>query len=125
MSISVQCPNCLYLSRVAEGMAGRRVRCPDCDRPFEVIALDRATSNPPPALSLAFLDEDDDVMIEKEPRLAPLVPRSLPASPAIGLARRSVAACIAPSPPSSIYVGLGIGIAFALSLSVAFAVFLR
>lgn len=126
MSIPVRCPNCLYRARVAHGMAGRRTRCPDCDQAFDVpVARDAAALNPPWELSLAFLDEDQDVATHEERRVAPLVPRSVSATATIPFARRAVETTIGPASPPSLYLGLGIGIACAISLSAAFAIFLR
>jgi hypothetical protein len=125
MSIPVQCPSCLHKSKVAEGLAGRRVRCPECDHPFQAAALERSAPNPPPVHPLAFLDEDADELLDEKPRLALLVSRSVATQPTIPLARRSLPEGSAPVSSAPIYLGLGIGIACALSLSVAFALFLR
>jgi hypothetical protein len=125
MSISIQCPSCLYLTRVADAMVGRRVRCPDCDHAFVVTAPERDEPHPVPDISLAFLDEEEDAPFRDEPRLAPLVSRSVSTPQTIPLARRSASAAVAPVSSSSIYVGLSIGLACAVSLSAAFAIFLR
>jgi predicted Zn finger-like uncharacterized protein len=34
MSIALTCPSCRCPFRVPDDMAGRRVRCPDCGKPF-------------------------------------------------------------------------------------------
>jgi hypothetical protein len=127
MSIPVQCPHCGYSGGVAAALAGRRVRCPECDEPFLVAPLELAASDPTPGLSFAFLDEDGDVSLDREQPAAPLVPRSVQTPPPIPLTLRAAPAPMGNAPGSSarIYVGVGIGIAGALSLSIAFVLLFR
>ncbi|MEO1524402.1 MAG: biopolymer transporter ExbD [Planctomycetota bacterium] len=47
MSISVNCPECGAINQVNDSLAGRRVRCPQCDTAVHVPELDGGT---PPAL---------------------------------------------------------------------------
>jgi len=78
-------------------------------------------------MSVAFLDEDEDAVIDEEPRLTPLVPRSVQAIPpaTISLVRQSLPNRAAPGSSASIYLGLGIGSACALFLGAALLLFLR
>ena len=125
MSVPVQCPHCYYPGKVAAALVGRRVRCPECEVPFLVEALVQAEPTPAPLPAFAFLDEEEDKLLNIEPDLAALVPRLdqmqapiLPqaVSPPIG---------DAPASSAALYVGMGIGIAGALSLSTAFALLFR
>ncbi|MEL6105449.1 MAG: biopolymer transporter ExbD [Planctomycetota bacterium] len=50
MSISVNCPQCGAINQVNDSLAGRRVRCPQCDTAVHVPELDGGTPPPlPPA----------------------------------------------------------------------------
>jgi hypothetical protein len=133
MSIPVLCPHCLHTDRAALGMAGHRVRCPECDQPFLVVAMEQPESNPRPVPSLAFLDEQEDIGLSDERRLAPLPPHSVTAPPDTEIA---TTAEIPPAPqpaptvssrasPAAIYVGMGIGGIFAIFLGAAIFLFLR
>jgi hypothetical protein len=133
MSIPVLCPHCLHTDRAAAGMAGHRVRCPECDQRFLVVALDQAEPNPAPVPSLAFLDEEEGEGPNEERRSALLTQPSVatesetetPAAPEIPPGPQ-IAPIVSPRASQvAIYVGMGIGGIFAIFLGAAIFLFLR
>ena len=48
MSIPVTCPECGAINKVNDSMAGRRVRCPQCDTAVHVPEFEAAAISPPP-----------------------------------------------------------------------------
>lgn len=67
MSITYQCPNCESTRKVSSSMAGRRVRCPDCDEMVEVPNLPDSGSDGATDLAADSLEGDGTPTLEPLP----------------------------------------------------------
>ena len=70
MSISVNCPQCGAINQVNDSLAGRRVRCPQCDTAVHVPEL---AGGAPPPLPATSEDAGEPVVVEAVP-VEPIAP---------------------------------------------------
>ena len=99
MSIKFKCPQCRSAMKVSESMAGRRIRCPDCDEMVEVPVKKARRSKkgkagkgePSNGSGLdAWSLEGDEVQLE---------PAATPPEPPERLPAETPAAAVPPAPP--------------------------
>ncbi|QDV88421.1 biopolymer transporter ExbD [Planctomycetes bacterium TBK1r] len=103
MSIPVTCPQCGATNKVNDSLAGRRVRCPQCDTAVHVPEADLGTAPPPlPGPSDASGPSDaaeaDPVVVAATPVEAVAPPAAAPSPPTDRPPRDRPATPVGPAP---------------------------